>query len=300
MPDWDPEVVVDEALARRLLAEQFPELAGATVRRHASGWDNTVFAVDDRWAFRFPRRALAIPGVERELEHLPRLAAALPVLIPAPLRVGVPSPAFPWPFYGARLLPGVEPTPAFDAAARNRLAAPLGRFLRALHDLEVPAGLPHDPLGRVDMARRVPFATERLAELAASGLADHRAAARPVLDAARDLPPTRRRVLVHGDLHFRHVLVDGRGSNPLVGVIDWGDLCLGDPAMDLHVAWSLLPVDARAAFWDAYGPIEPDQALRARVVGVFLGAVLASYGAREDLAGVRDEALASIDRTLVD
>ena len=46
-------------------------------------------------------------------------------------------------------------------------------------------------------------------------------------------------------------------------------------------------------------PIEPDQALRARVVGLFLGAVLALYGERERLPAVRDEALASLERALV-
>jgi aminoglycoside phosphotransferase (APT) family kinase protein len=212
----------------------------------------------------------------------------------------VRSPAFAWPFHGAPLLPGVEPTPAFDESDRRRLAPALGRFLRELHALPVPPGLPHDPLGRVDMTRRVPFATEWLAELAMAGVVDHRAAAQPILDAARDLPPSGRAALVHGDLHFRHILVDRRRSDPLVGVIDWGDLCRGDPAMDLHVAWSLLPSGARPAFWAAYGPIEPDQALRARVVGLFLGAVLASYGEREGLPDVRDEALASLERTLED
>jgi aminoglycoside phosphotransferase (APT) family kinase protein len=299
MPEWDPEIAVDAALARRLIGEQFPELRAATVQLLAAGWDNTVFVVGDRWAFRFPRRAVAIPGVEREMRHLPVLAPRLPVPIPLPLLLGVPSSAFAWPFFGARLLPGAEPTTAFDDVARQRLAAPLAQFLRALHGTELAGDLPHDPMGRVDMTRRVPFARERVAELAARGLADHRAAAETLLREATDLPPSPRRATVHGDLHFRHVLVDAGRANPLAGIIDWGDLCRGDPAMDLHLAWSLLPRAARPAFWTAYGPIEPDQALRARVVGLFLGAVLALYGERERMPALRDEALASLARVLV-
>ena len=298
MPDWDPEIAVDEALARRLIAGQFPELRPASVRHLAAGWDNTVFVVDAAWAFRFPRRAIAIPGVEREMAFLPTLAGRLPALIPVPRHLGIPSPAFGWPFFGARLLAGDAPTVAFDDGARTRLAPSLGRFLRALHGTELAGDLPHDPMGRVDMARRVPFARERLAELAASGLADHRHAAEEVLRPAAELPLSQRAVTVHGDLHFRHVLVDAGAADPLTGIIDWGDLCRGDPAMDLHLAWSLLPPAARPAFWSAYGPIEPDQALRARVVGLFLGAVLALYGEREGLLGVRDEALASLERVL--
>ncbi len=299
MPEWDPEIAVDEALARRLIALQFPELRRASVRALAAGWDNTVFVVDGEWSFRFPRRAIAIPGVEREMRHLPGLAPQLPAPIPVPRHLGAPSSAFGWPFFGARLLAGQEPTVHFGDADRERLALPLARFLRTLHDIEPADDLPHDPMGRVDMARRVPFARERLAELATSGLADHRAAAEELLRAAIDTPPSPRRATVHGDLHFRHVLVDPGGVDPLTGIIDWGDLCRGDPAMDLHVAWSLLTPDARPAFWAAYGQIEPDQALRARVVGLFLGAVLALYGEREGLPEVRDEALASMERVLV-
>lgn len=298
MPTWDPEVVVDEALARALIAEQFPDLARADVRLLATGWDNTVFTVGERWAFRFPRRSVALPGVEREMRLLPGLAELLPAPIPEPRFLGVASAAFGWPFFGARLLPGREPGIAFDDAARTSLAPSLGRFLRALHDVEPAQELPHDPMGRVDMARRAPFARQRLDELAAAGLADHRGAAHDLLGAAEELPPSPRETTVHGDLHFRHVLVDESRTDPLAGIIDWGDLCRGDPAMDLHVAWSLLPPAARPAFWAAYGPIEPDQALRARVVGLFLGAVLALYGDQERLPSVRDEALASMERTL--
>ena len=42
MPTWEPEIVVDEPLARGLLA-QLPELELDALRRLASGWDYTVF-----------------------------------------------------------------------------------------------------------------------------------------------------------------------------------------------------------------------------------------------------------------
>ncbi len=298
MPLWSPEVEVDERLAGQLIAAQFPALANAPVRFLAAGWDNTVFAVDEQWAFRFPRRAIAIPGVERELAVLPLLAPQLEVPIPAPTHIGRPTDDFGWPWFGAPLLDGDEPGPQLSDAARATLAPQLGRLLRTLHAASVTIELPHDPLERVEMGRRVPFAAQQLAELAAVGVVDRVAAAAPLLEAAHGLAPSTRRALVHGDLHFRHLLVDEQGG--LCGVIDWGDVCIGDPAMDLHLAWSLLPPAARPAFWAAYGPIDPDQALRARVVGLFLGAVLAQYGAATGLDGVRDEAVSSIDRTLAD
>jgi hypothetical protein len=70
MAVWEPEIVVDEPLARRLLA-QFPELEVGELRLLAYGWDYTVWAVDDRYAFRFPRRQFGIEGTEREIAVLP-------------------------------------------------------------------------------------------------------------------------------------------------------------------------------------------------------------------------------------
>ncbi len=88
MPDWEPEVVVDAALVRALLAEQFPDLDASSARPIGEGWDNAVWAIEETWAFRFPRRRIAIPGVEREIAVLPRLAPLLSVAIPEPLRRG--------------------------------------------------------------------------------------------------------------------------------------------------------------------------------------------------------------------
>jgi aminoglycoside phosphotransferase (APT) family kinase protein len=54
-----------------------------------------------------------------------------------------------------------------------------------------------------------------------------------------------------GREHFRLAgrLVAGDGSP--CGVIDWGDLCLADPSVDLQLIWSFLPRRARPAFLDA-------------------------------------------------
>lgn len=296
MGEWEAEVVVQPWLARRLIEEQFGELRVQDIELLGIGWDNTVYAVDGRWAFRFPRRQVAVAGVEREIAVLPSIAPIVPAPIPVPRFVGRASDAFGWPFFGAPLLPGAEATLAFGDAARLRLAPLLGSFLRRLHATRILDALPHDPMGRADMGRRVPLGAQRLDELGRAGLPAPFVALRSVLDEARDLPPSRRATIVHGDLHVRHVLVDARRAEPLAGIIDWGDVCLGDPAMDLSIGWSLFAPPSRTAFTDAYGPMDPDQVLRARVVALFLSATLALYGHEEGLPALRDESLAALER----
>lgn len=297
MPVWAAEVVVDEQLVRRLLA-RFPELELHSLRRLAEGWDNSVWIADERYAFRFPRRAIAIPGIEREIAVLPKLAALLPLPVPRPVFVAGPSGDYPWPFFGCELLPGAE---AGDAALgdddRLAVALELARFLRTLHELELEDALPPDPNGRADMPRRAAMAREELRELERLGLWRAPAHVAGLLEEAERLPPPEPPTLVHGDLHFRHVLVNGGTAT---GVIDWGDICLADPAIDLPLLWSFVPPDGRGAFLDAYGLVNDAQLLRARVLAIQLCAVLARYGHLEGLDGVQREGLAGLKRALVD
>ena len=83
-------------------------------------------------------------------------------------------------------------------------------------------------------------------------------------------------------------------------MIDWGDVCRADPAVDLPLLWSFVPPEGRGAFLDVYGPVTEAQLLRARVLAIQLCAVLARYGHHERLTGVEREALAGLSRALED
>jgi aminoglycoside phosphotransferase (APT) family kinase protein len=294
--EWSAEVTVDAELVRRLVGEQFPELRLESLQLLGEGWDNAVWLVDERWVFRFPRREIAVPGVARQIALLPRLAPLLALPIPEPVFAGRPADGFPWPFYGAPYLPGREIADAgLDDAARIGLARPLGEFLRALHaaDVEGADALPIDPMGRADMALRVPRTRERLSEVETLGLWRSPPAVEQVLAAAEKLPPPKDLAPAHGDLHFRHLLVDG---GALSGVVDWDDVCRGDPSIDLQLFWSLLPPEGRDELLAAYGPLGEDQLLRARVLALFLCAALAAYAEHEGLDAIRREAVAGLDR----
>ena len=295
MPQWDPEIAVDAVLARRLLAEQFPELEPLPITLLGAGWDNTVFAVGAEWVFRFPRKELIVPFLETEIALLPELAPLLPVPIPVPQQIGVPSDAFPWPFFGARMLPGAELCNAPDTS-RELLAPQLGRLLRTLHGRDVldalGGRLQENWTRRADMQLRVPMIVEKLAVL--DGLWHAPAHVHAMLDDALELPPPESTAACHGDLHFRHVLVDG---DRVSGLIDWIDLCRGDPALDLQIVWSVLPPETRGAFLAEYGDVEDATLLRARVVAVFLCTALLEYAHHEGLPAIEREAIVSLDRT---
>ena len=301
-PEWVAEEPVDASRAADLIAAQFPELRGAAVEPFAEGWDNTVLRVAGEWAFRFPRRQVAVPGVVREIALLPLLAPLLPLPVPVPELVGTPADGYPWPFFGARLLPGRELADAgLPDDGRAAAAAALGAFLHVLHAPEVAArfgsGLPVDPMRRAAPVCRAPMARERLDRLTARGTWADDGSVEDLLSQGERLGDSAvAPVLVHGDLHVRHVLVDGDGD--AIGVIDWGDIALADPCVDLALAFSAFaPGGAREAFMQSYGHgVGGDQELRARVLAVSLAAALADYADTDGRPALLAESLAGLRR----
>jgi aminoglycoside phosphotransferase (APT) family kinase protein len=298
VPVWEAEREVDAPLVRRLLA-QFPELRVDSLVPLAAGWDRSVWLLDERWVFGFPRRAVVVPGLEREVDVLPRLAPLLPLAVPEPVFVGQPTDEFPWPFTGSALLPGQELGDAELGEAEARAVAhDVAGFLRVLHGDDVASRvdgerLPRDANARADMQQRVPRTRDALAEVQRLGLWRVPTEIVALLDDAEKLGASpREHSVIHGDLHFRHVLVSrGRAA----AVIDWIDVCRGDPCVDLQLLWSSVPPAQRGAFLETYGTVDDDQLVRARVVALFLCASLALYGEREGLESIRRAALAGLD-----
>src|SRR5690606_34153550 len=223
------EIDIDAALVRALLEEQFPDLAQQPISPAESGWDNAMFRLGERLAVRLPRRAMALPFLEREQRWLPQLADALPVPVPRPLRIGKPGAGFPWPWSVVPWLPG-------RPAAEERLAPDqvlvLAGFLRAVHR-PAPADAPENPFRSVPLAMRADALAERWQRLErdTSLITDEiRRTWREALDAPIDVAPS----WIHGDLHPRNLLVH---QGALSGVIDWGDMARGDRATDLATIW---------------------------------------------------------------
>lgn len=235
------ELHTDAALARRLLAEQFPEWAGLPLERvPSSGTDNALYRLGDDMVVRLPRIGWATAGVAKDFRWLPLLAPLLPVAIPAPLARGAPTESYPWEWGVYRWLEGETPT-AGDIADPELLAGDLVRVLRALRRID----LPDPPPSR----RGAPLAAQddqtRSALIELDGMIDTEAAADAWDQALRAPNWSGPPVWLHGDLLPGNLLLqDGR----LSGVIDFAVAGVGDPACDLIAAWALLPGGTRDRF----------------------------------------------------
>lgn len=290
---WDAAQAVNASRAADLVRAQFPELRGAPVRPLASGWDNSVLLVGDL-LFRFPRREAAVALQARELAVLPLVADRVPLQVPAPTHFGKPAGDYPWPFWGAPMVPGHELALAGDGN-RQTAGEAAGAFLRALHDVQVDVDLPIDPMHRGAPLLRAERTWQWLSELRAAGLWNGSAQVQALVDAPLG-PPEGPHVLVHGDLHLRHLLVDGHGR--ATGVIDWGDTCLADPAVDLSLAYAAFTGRARDRMLGAYGPVDAEREVRARSLAVGLCAGLARWAAAVSEQRLLEEYLAGLQRAV--
>ena len=221
--------------------------------------------------FRFPKR----PAVERQLfverAVLPLLAGRTSIPVPAFSFHGVPSARFPMHFAGYEKLPGV-PAIGVDPAGANpgRRAQVLGQFLSSLHAFPVetaaaldvpayPAALLLEEV-REETLGDLPRVREALPDAAE---ADWRRFFERPPDGAGVTP-----VLVHGDLAAEHILIDPDAGD-ITGVIDWSELAVGDPAIDVAGLCHWGGTGLAAAVLSHYQP-RPDAGLLARAL--YLGA----------------------------
>ncbi len=241
IPPWQPSHPVDLARAQALKDAVFPEHPGPLLPL-GQGWDNQVFALENDKVLRVPHRGAGGKCMAAELAVLPHLD--LPG-VPRVLGHGR-APGHPFPIMLQARVSGRSVEMAQLSLPQRRVLAPqLGAWMKALH-AHPPLGAAPDTWGRLDPERLGPAIAEKGAWAVGHGLLAE--APETALRTADDT-----RVLCHGDLYCRHVLVDGQGH--FSGVIDWGDVHLGHPAIDIAGALCILPPSARPAFFQAYGPV---------------------------------------------
>ncbi|KQS97101.1 phosphotransferase [Cellulomonas sp. Leaf395] len=235
-----PEIEVTQDLARSLLREQHPDLADLPLTWAGTGWDNALWRLGEHLAARFPVRAVSSPLVVHEQRWLPTLAPWLPVDVPTPVRVGVPSSTYPWAW---SVVPWFEAVASHHTpvASRSQWAPQLAEVFVALHR-PAPDDAPVNPFRGVPIAPREQPLRERLETLAlpdGDRVLEHwrELAGAPAWDGPA--------LWLHGDPHPANLLVhDGQ----LRAVIDFGDVTSGDPASDLSTAWLTFDADGRGAF----------------------------------------------------
>ncbi|MEV6423977.1 aminoglycoside phosphotransferase family protein [Streptomyces sp. NPDC051662] len=253
------DIEITAELVRDLLRDQHPDLADHPVRLGARGWDNQLWRLGDDLAVRLPWATESADALLRK-EHawLPALAPHLPLPVPVPQRLGEPSERFPRPWIVTTWVPGT-PADRAPVTRAEEAADALATFLTALHR-PAPDGAPTGRGRGGTLADGAEQFAQQLASATELGLIPDPSAVRAIWEDATAAPDRVGPALwLHGDLHPANILT---ADGTFCGVIDFGDLCAGDPAYDLAAAWILLPDGATDHFHAAYQPAPDAAALR--------------------------------------
>jgi len=261
------EIPIDAELVRLLVSRVMPAYADTPVRRLASsGSTNALFRLGEELLVRLPRQPGGSQAISKEAKWLPVLGPLLPVPVPQVVAVFDPDCGYPERWSVVRWIDGahpvvVDPDTPVDPR-REELAKNLATFLDALRQVEIPTVAVNNP--DLQSYRGEPLATmdqgtreniERCRSLGDFDF-DLDAAEQMWVDAML-LPGAADRTTprwYHSDLAAENLLVrDGA----LTAVLDFGGLAVGDPTVDLVVAWEVLDPPARELFRRQIGVDEP-------------------------------------------
>jgi len=271
---WHPDIKVTKALAKRSIEDRFSTLSPIkSIKCIGEGWDNKVFLVNEDIIFRFPHRKIAVELIERENVTLGHLHSKINIEIPNPKYIGHPSAYYPYPFHGYRMIKGVSGCHA-NLTPHERIASltPLATFLKQLHSITEKRAIAMSGKNQVfDRTRTYEVANalnERVDKIIARKICkiNKNCFQHEIMEAKKIELSFDAKVLVHGDLYCCHLMFN---QGRLTGVIDWGDIGINNPSVDLAVIFSFYPSSCHKQFFEIYGEIEENTWQYARFLGLY-------------------------------
>ena len=206
----------------RIQADFFEPVASYKIINE--GWTNLVIEINQQWIFRFVRDVNNYQ-IAIEQDFLPRFAQVSPVNIPEIIMSNNDYIAYPK-ILGEKFSP--QKFASFSKSQKNQLIKLLGEFLTCLHNFEYSHKyLSSAPYGGEDFWHDLWLVVKDDLDVQTKVKAERYF----VQVIAQISTISYEKVLTHADLGTNNILINF-SQNSLGGVIDFGDLCTGDPAAD--------------------------------------------------------------------
>ena len=223
---------------------------------------------------RLPRREAAVELAKHELRWLSEVARHVSLRTPLPLLASVPGEGFPWVWSITSWIDGVPGDEVdLETNGSSARALALATLLREIH-VDAPSDAPLSPVRGVALSARSSTFKERLSRI--HDVVDDDELVLELWEGCVASPPwSSSPRWLHGDFHPANTLYR---NGELVGVIDFGDLCAGDPATDLAGGLMSLPFHALDDFFGTYHVV--DSATIQRMIGwaLLFGVFMVSLG----------------------
>lgn len=220
---------------KQVILDRYPELFNSNFKADNSGWTNFAIKVDDKYLFRFPKNDEAYKAINKEYKILNILNKKLPNNIKVPNYI-FSNLESDYPFVGYELIQGKfltnEVFNSLSNEQKDKLLNSMAEFLNILHSVDYrELGLkPIDSIAWYrDLYKKVQDICFKYFD---NDLKNNTIGLFENFfndETMHSYIPT----LVHGDLSEDHIIVTDTG----IGIIDFGDLMVFDPAYDLIWAY---------------------------------------------------------------
>jgi aminoglycoside 2''-phosphotransferase len=220
-----------------LLSSFFPDLTIRSIKSMGSGFSSDVYLVNDRLVFRFAKNQETARKFQIEYKLLPLIQPYIPFQIPNPQWIVSDFEAPVHGIIGYEMVPGFPLTPPLTQEQINLLSQGVASFLVSLHQIPLYKFNKIDiPVCNYTENELIQIRSELLPRLRETLTADEYTDIEDWWETLLNynifhLYEPR---LCHGDLWYENILVNG-DRNRITGIIDFGEISLGDPARDLAV-----------------------------------------------------------------
>lgn len=191
-------------------------------------YGNVVLKINREWIFRFSRKDIDIKQLEIEISFLKNFHKISPIPVPEILYEGKD-------FMGCKVFDGEPFTKeiydTLSAHEQKEIWKSIGNFLKALHSIEFQhKNLVEYPLGDNnfwnDLWKPIEGKlSKQVREKALNYFEEH-------FKWESENPINK--TICHGDFHPNHILYNYSSKN-IVGIIDFGRICINDPAVDFNL-----------------------------------------------------------------
>jgi len=279
---WHADIEVTDELVSRKIVEQFPEMAPlSSIQCIGEGWDNKAYMVNNTYIFRFPRRKIAVELIERENAILRHLQPIVSLAIPQIQFYGKPTPDYPYVFHGYKKIKGVSGCyAALTPQQRSESIIPLAQFIKEIHQFSEhqaqKIGAKEQLFDRTNVARILNVMRENIKKIDDRNIVKiqfHHL--KKELKRVEDISLSGKKVLIHGDLYCRHLMFH---KGRLNGIIDWGDVGINNPSVDLAVIFSFYEGKEFQSFFNIYGQVDKVTWDYSRFLGLYSAFSLLLYG----------------------
>jgi len=219
-----------------VIRKHYPKIKQTDLQVFADGWDHVVIVAKNTQAFRFPRSQAYTKRLPIEISFLQQLLPISPINIPR--LTPHQDPQFSLTYATYPFIQGVKFNKdiqvKFSPPQKNHLAHQLGQFITALHSFSVPKA---KKIGLETI--RANYWPNRLKKIQATifplvSIKEQQWITNLFNDFFTVLDQVKVKFVVsHSDIAPEHIIVDPK-TYRLAGLIDFGDISIGDPAYDFQ------------------------------------------------------------------